>query len=76
MSDLRLKEYRLAIGLSQSEIANILGVTQPHYHKLEVGKSLANSNQILKLCEVFKCTPNDLFGIKGSYIVAMDDLDI
>lgn len=76
MSDLRLKEYRHAIGLSQSEIANILGVTQPHYHKLEVGKSLANSNQILRLCEVFKCTPNDLFGIKGSYIVAMDDLDI
>jgi DNA-binding XRE family transcriptional regulator len=75
MSDLNLKEFRLKNGYSQSDIAEILGVTQPHYHKLEVGKSLANSNQILKLCDVFKCTPNDLFGIKGSYVVAMDQLD-
>lgn len=75
VSKLFLKDYRVKNGLLQREVADVLNVSQAHYHKLEAGKSLPNSEQILHLCELFRCTPNDLFGIHGTYIVAMDELD-
>ncbi len=75
MSKLLLKDYRVKNGLFQREVADVLKVTQAQYHRIESGKSLANSAQILQLCELFRCTPNDLFGIHGTYIVAMDELD-
>lgn len=75
MSNLFLKEFRLKSGLLQREVADYLTITQAQYHKLETGKSFPNSNQILKLCEIFKCTPNDLFGVHGVFEVAMDELD-
>ena len=75
MSKLLLKDYRVKNGLFQREVADVLNVSQSHYHKLEVGKSLPNSAQILQLCELFRCTPNDLFGFYGDYKVMMNKLD-
>lgn len=75
MKKLLLRDFRLKSDLLQREVADYLAVSQAHYHKLETGKSFPNSNQILKLCEIFRCTPNDLFGIHGVYEVAMDELD-
>lgn len=75
MSILLMKEYRLKSGLLQREVADILHVTQSNYHKLESGKSHPNSLQIIKLCEIFKCTPNDIFGVYGDYKVMMNEKD-
>lgn len=63
MNELRLKEYRKGAKMSQSDVAEALNVTQSNYSLLETGKSLPNAKQILQLCGIFKCTPNDLFGI-------------
>ena len=66
MTQLRLKEFRKKARMTQSDVANILNITQAQYSRLEIGKSLPNSNQIIKLCKIFKCTPNDIFGVRGA----------
>lgn len=75
MDKLYLKEYRLKSGLFQSQVAVLLHTSQSHYQRLEAGKSYPNSKQIIKLCEIFKCTPNDLFGFHGEYKVSMGNID-
>lgn len=69
MERLRLKEYRETLKLSQAEVAEMFGLTQQAYSRWEKGLSFPNAQQIIKLCEIFKCTPNDLFGIKGVHQV-------
>ena len=75
MSVLLLKEFRTKSKLNQRDVADLLQTSQAHYHRLESGKSYPNSLQILKLCEIFSCTPNDLFGFYGDYKVIMDQQD-
>jgi transcriptional regulator with XRE-family HTH domain len=75
MIELRLKTYRLKFGLSQREVSDMMKITQAYYWKWEKGKSFPNAQQIMDLCEIFKCTPNDLFGVHGVFEVAMDGLD-
>lgn len=75
MNTLRLKEFREKRNLSQREIADLLGIAQPYYWKWETGKSFPNAKQILLLCEVLNCTPNDLFGFKGVHSVVGYQLD-
>ncbi|MCD4826543.1 MAG: helix-turn-helix domain-containing protein [Acholeplasmataceae bacterium] len=72
---LKLKEYREKLKLSQRDIARLLDISQQGYWAWENGVSFPNGDRILQMCELFKCTPNDLFGIKGSYVVAMDQLE-
>lgn len=74
MTILKLKKYRTNLNLSQEDVAKHLNITQAQYSRLEKGISQANANQILLLSELFKCTPNDLFGIKGAHTVAIDPL--
>lgn len=75
MSILKLKEYREKLNMSQRDIAEKLNMTQQGYFKWEKGLTFPNPDRILKLCEIFNCTPNDLFGIKGIHAVALDKLD-
>ena len=65
MDGLRLKEFREKFKFSQRDVAKAMNMPQPQYCKWENGQYLPNSAQLLKLCEVFQCTPNDLFGIQG-----------
>jgi len=74
MDNLKLKEFREANKLSQREIANKLNMTQANYWLWEKGKSFPNAKQIVELCTIFKCTPNDLFGIKGVHAVKISEL--
>lgn len=75
MQQLLLKDFRLKSGLLQREVADVLNVTQSNYHKLESGKSILNAKQILALCELFDCSPNDLLGFRGVHTVIMGKLD-
>lgn len=69
MATLRLKFYREKSGKSQREIAEIFNLTQQAYSSWENGQSFPNAPQIVKLCEIFNCTPNDLFGFRGVHEV-------
>lgn len=75
MSVLNLKFYRSKYNFSQVEVANKIGVTQSCYSLWEVGKRLPDAKQIIKLCKVFDCTPNDLFGFTGVIIITASELN-
>lgn len=74
MNVLRLKEFRTKAKLKQIDVADALGITQSGYSLLELGKRVADANQIIIMCELFKCSPNDLYGFKGAMSVAIDPL--
>ncbi|MGE4320513.1 MAG: helix-turn-helix domain-containing protein [Acholeplasmataceae bacterium] len=75
MNELKLKAYREKLKMSQRDVAGAMGIAQAHYWKWETGKSFPNAKQILQLCEIFKCSPNDLFGFKGVYKIVGSNLD-
>lgn len=75
MSELRLKEYRKKLNMSQKSVAEQMNVTQQAYSYWENGTSFPNPTQIRKLCEIFQCSPNDLFGFKGVYLTVLDEID-
>lgn len=70
-----LKDYRTKFKYSQREIASIMGMSQANYQRLESGKSLLNSKQILFLCDLYRCSPNDLLGFRGVHTVVMGKID-
>lgn len=74
MNDLKLKYYRLKSGKSQREIAELFNLTQQAYSTWEKGVAFPNAKQIIKLCQIFKCSPNDLFGFTGVYIVTSEEV--
>lgn len=71
----KLKDFRVKLGLTQTDFAKLLKISRVNYHYFESGRSQPNAKQIIKFYEILKCTPNDLFGIKGIHSVWMDDLD-
>lgn len=75
MYKIKLKEFREKAALTQRELAKLMNLSQGQIWRIEVGESLPNSEQIIQLCKIFKCTPNDLFGIKDIYDKLFDDLD-
>lgn len=74
MKLLRLKEFRLKANLTQYELSKMLNITQSGYSLWELGKRQPDAAQIMQLCKIFNCTPNDLFGIEGAMSVAFDPL--
>lgn len=74
MDELRLKEYRRMAKMTQQEVAEMLNITQSGYSLWELGKRLPDSKQIIKLCEIFKCSPNDLFGFRGVHAVSAEEI--
>jgi len=70
-----IREYRRISGMTQKDVAKNINVTQHQYSNLETGKSLLNSKQIIDLCNLFKCTPNDLLGFRGVHTLVADFLD-
>lgn len=70
-----LKELRVKNNYTQEFVAGFMGISQAQYNKHETGRSVLNANQILKLCELYKVSPNDLLGWRGIYEVATKDWD-
>ncbi len=60
-----LKQARKAKGLTQKEVAAMLGKYQPDYSEYETGKIELDYAKIVFLCEKLDITPNDLFGWKS-----------
>lgn len=60
--NVKIKELRLSKNLTQRQVADLLGVTESNYRKLEANKvKLISLKAIYILCKAFSCTPNDLF---------------
>lgn len=60
--NLRLRECREAIGLSQKELAQKVGKSFRTIQSWEREESYPNAELVGALCEVFNTDPNDLLG--------------
>ncbi|WP_444348213.1 helix-turn-helix domain-containing protein [Phascolarctobacterium succinatutens] len=59
---MRLKEARKSAGLTQKEVAAVVGVNQNTYSYWENGKTKIDSESLAKLSELFGVTTNFLLG--------------
>lgn len=64
---LKLKELRISKGLTQLDIAKILGVNQQAVSHYEVGRRKLDQDQIIKLCLGLDVTPDELLGYQEAY---------
>jgi len=56
----RLHEIRRKLGLTQSETAERAGLSDRTYADIERGTVNMRVDTLLKICSVFKITPNDI----------------
>ena len=55
-----LRQRRLALGLTQEQLALMLGVSRQSVTKWEAEKSYPEMDKLLKLCQIFDVTLDDL----------------
>jgi len=58
----RIKELRAEKGVKQSDIATLLGLTTPHYQKIEYGQVNVTSTTLLTLADYFGVSTDYLLG--------------
>lgn len=57
---MKIKEYRILKGYTQSEIANVLNINQSSYSNKELGRRDFTIEEIKLLKELFEVTYEDL----------------
>ena len=58
----RLRECRLGLGYTQSEVANLMGIKQPVYQRFEKGVFECNYSQLIKLADIYEVSIDYLLG--------------
>ena len=69
----RLREARNNLGITQAEIADILGVSEEHYRKYESGATGLSADKLRVLCD--KCGIVPTYLITGSCLKNEFDVD-
>ena len=62
----RMKECRIARGMTQAQVAAYLGVAQPVYQRYEKGTFECNYEQLVRLC--------DLFDVSADFLLCRSDI--
>ena len=60
----RVVAIRKEKGVTQNELAEILGITQPMVSKIESGAFRLNGEVIVKLAKLFEVSTDELLGLK------------
>ena len=55
-----ISSYREKRGISQNELAALVGVTQSAVAKWETGDSMPRADKLCQLAEILNCTVDDL----------------
>jgi transcriptional regulator with XRE-family HTH domain len=58
----RVRQFRIRSGLSQTALADAIGVTFQQIQKYEKGTNAIATARLPMLCDVLGITPNDLYG--------------
>ncbi len=60
----KLKDCRMGLGMSQRDVAKLLGVAQPVYQRFEKGTFECSYEQLVKLCQIYDVSADYLLGIR------------
>lgn len=61
---IRLKQTRLAAQKTQAEFAQLLGMEQPNYQRLEQGKLDIKISMLMNICSTLNLSSDWLLGLK------------
>jgi transcriptional regulator with XRE-family HTH domain len=61
----RLRAYRQASGLSQSDVGQKIGVTFQQIQKYEKGSNRLSGSRLIEVAHLFKVEPAKLLGVNG-----------
>lgn len=56
-----LKQLRIGQFLSQEQAAEAIGVSRVSISLWETGRKRPRLSNLQRMCEAYKCTPNDIF---------------
>ncbi|WP_160137661.1 helix-turn-helix domain-containing protein [Chryseobacterium sp. c4a] len=70
----KLARLRTKKGYSQQQVADLLHISQPAYHKWETDTSKPGFESVAKLCEIFEVEINELLE-DGSTIISNNTFD-
>ena len=59
----RLKNAREDRDISQKDMAEKLGISQPNYSRIETGIQEPNLDQLIKIAEIFEISIDELLGV-------------
>lgn len=62
---LKLKELRQSKSLTQTQIAEKLGMTYQEYQKIENGKTVVRADKLFHICETLSISADWLLGLKN-----------
>ncbi len=72
----RLRMYRIARNLTQTDLGNALNVTFQEIQKYEKGTNSMASGRLRLACDALRVTPNDLFGVHVNGGSPMPELSV
>ena len=61
----RIRAFRERAGLSSSQLANRLGVTEDAVARMQRGESVGQFIKLIAMADALNITPNDLLGFEG-----------
>ncbi|MDQ1803091.1 helix-turn-helix transcriptional regulator [Chryseobacterium sp. CKR4-1] len=70
----KLTRLRQRKGYSQQEVADLLHISQPAYHKWETDTSKPGLESVVKLCEIYDIEINDLLE-DGNTVISNNTFD-
>lgn len=72
----RLKQYRLACGLTQEQVANVLNINRTTYTKYETGVSEPSHDLLQKIVTIFGTDFNSILGEKDAFEANVFDMKL
>jgi putative transcriptional regulator len=63
----RIKERRLLHGLSQEELANLVGVSRQSINSIERGRYVPSLPLALRMAQLFDCPTDELFELEEGF---------
>lgn len=63
----RLREIRKYHDVNQTDVADLLGISQQHYSMYEMGKRILNAEQIIKICRKYNISADYLLGLSNEF---------
>lgn len=63
----KLKELRIKANLTQDNVAKYLNISRSTYTHIETERTSLTLEMAIQLCELFKCTLNDIANIENDW---------